>query len=440
MAKYWIITGGRKLKNLYLFISSIIILLFFNSVDVNAATTPQIAAGKVNAESGAVVEVPLTISENPGICGGIIRVEYDSKMTLKGVTKGEALSKLNMTEPGDLAENPVNIGWDGVDADNSNGVIAVLSFQVPSDNGTYSITLSCNDGDIVDGELNSIAPQFVNGEITVGKNEANETTDETAADDVIKLINAIDDNNKSTITEARNAYDALTDEQKAKISSQDLRKLTDAEDAVKKIEKDEEDKKAAFEVEKLINELPETIGSNNEEQVKNVINAYNNLTEEQKAFVDNASVKKLNNAENQINNKKDNVEASGKANSEDGNTTQQSTDSSVTAPETEPTTQSDIVNVDKPAKVTLKYAKNSAKKAIKISWKKMTVNGYEVQIALNKKFTKSKKTISSTNTTLTVKKLKKKKTYYVRVRAFNKDGSNKIYGSWSKIKKVKIKK
>lgn len=410
--------------------------MFFNSVDVNAATSPKIAADKVSAELGKTVQVPITISDNPGICGGLVRVEYDNKIVLKAVTKGEALSKLNMTEPGDLTENPIKIGWDGVDGDDSNGVIAVLSFEVPDDNETYSISLSCDSGDVVDADLNIVEPQFVNGEITVG----NKDDVETAVDNVIKLINAIDDNNKNTIINARKAYDGLTNEQKALISSQDLNKLKDAEDAVKKIEKSNEDKKAASEVEKLINELPETIGTNDEEQVKKVIDAYNNLTEEQKAMVDSATVKKLNNAENVINNKKDTVEASGKTNSEGDNTTQQPTDSSETVLQTEQSTQSDVVNVDKPAKVTLKYAKNNTKKAIKIAWKKMTVNGYEVQIALNKKFTKSKRTFSSTNTTLTVKKLKKKKTYYVRVRAFNKDGSTKLYGSWSKIKKVKIKK
>ena len=87
----------------------------------------------------------------------------------------------------------------------------------------------------------------------------------------------------------------------------------------------------------------------------------------------------------------------------------------------------------------MKEVNYKAKKSLNISWKKMTVQGYEVQIALNKKFTKSKKIYTTTDTTITVKKLKKK-TYYVRVRAFNKDGSKKLYGSWSKTKKVKIKK
>ena len=39
-----------------------------------------------------------------------------------------------------------------------------------------------------------------------------------------------------------------------------------------------------------------------------------------------------------------------------------------------------------------------------------------------------------------VKKLKKKKTYSFRVRAYKLGNNVKVYGSWSKVKKVKIKK
>ena len=38
------------------------------------------------------------------------------------------------------------------------------------------------------------------------------------------------------------------------------------------------------------------------------------------------------------------------------------------------------------------------------------------------------------------KKLKKKKTYYIRVRAYKMNGKKKVYGKWSTVKKVKIKK
>ena len=39
----------------------------------------------------------------------------------------------------------------------------------------------------------------------------------------------------------------------------------------------------------------------------------------------------------------------------------------------------------------------------------------------------------------TIKKLKVRKTYYVKVRAYKKVGKTKIYGDYSKVKKVKVR-
>ena len=68
--------------------------------------------------------------------------------------------------------------------------------------------------------------------------------------------------------------------------------------------------------------------------------------------------------------------------------------------------------------------------------------GYEVQYATNSKFTKNKKTkmVYRNTGSVTLKKLKKKKTYYVRVRSYNVTGDGKIvYSGWSTKRKIKIK-
>lgn len=84
--------------------------------------------------------------------------------------------------------------------------------------------------------------------------------------------------------------------------------------------------------------------------------------------------------------------------------------------------------------------KIAGKRKAKASWKKLTnVSGYQIQYAPNKKFKKAKsKTVKSTS--VTIKKLKKKKTYFVRVRAYKLVDGKKVYGKWSVVKKVKIKK
>lgn len=131
------------------------------------------------------------------------------------------------------------------------------------------------------------------------------------------------------------------------------------------------------------------------------------------------------------------------SNNSTNNTTGQSTDKgSAIADNSNAKTNSDNeVKVVTPGKVKIASVKNNKSKAIKIVWKKVKdCKGYEVQYAVNKKFTKSKKNKLTTKLTLSAKKLKVGKTYYVRVRAYNTDtNDNKYYGKWSIVKKVKIK-
>lgn len=98
--------------------------------------------------------------------------------------------------------------------------------------------------------------------------------------------------------------------------------------------------------------------------------------------------------------------------------------------------------VKKPAKVKIKKAQNVKTKKLTVKWKKTSkAKGYQIQIASNKKFTKGKKTKTLSKTTYSFKKLKKNKYYYVRVRAYVYNRNHKkVYGSWSAVKKVKIKK
>ena len=101
-------------------------------------------------------------------------------------------------------------------------------------------------------------------------------------------------------------------------------------------------------------------------------------------------------------------------------------------------TPSKTVKVKAPSKVKLTSAKNGKGKKLTVKWKKVTgAKGYQLQYALNKKF-KKKKSIQTKKTKYTIKKLKK--TYYIRVRAYKMNGKKKVYGKWSTVKKVKIKK
>lgn len=99
--------------------------------------------------------------------------------------------------------------------------------------------------------------------------------------------------------------------------------------------------------------------------------------------------------------------------------------------------------VNKPGKVTGLKVKNKKKKKLVVSWKwKVNMSGFQIQYAQNAKFTKKKKSkmVGKWTSQKTITKLKKGKIYYVRVRAYKESSGKKIYGKWSKIKKIKIRK
>lgn len=99
--------------------------------------------------------------------------------------------------------------------------------------------------------------------------------------------------------------------------------------------------------------------------------------------------------------------------------------------------------VKKPRKVTLKRAKSTKRGALKLTWKRdKKVTGYQAVVARDKKFKKSKKTAwvkKNKTVSKTFTKLKRGKTYFAKVRAYKKIGKKKVYGAYSKVKKVKVR-
>ena len=92
-------------------------------------------------------------------------------------------------------------------------------------------------------------------------------------------------------------------------------------------------------------------------------------------------------------------------------------------------------------KVSVTSIKNNKKKAVSLKWKKVSnAKKYQIQYSLSSKFKANKKfatkLVKTSKLNYVAKKLKKKRTYYFRVRAIN--GSK--MGSWSKTKKIKINK
>lgn len=112
-----------------------------------------------------------------------------------------------------------------------------------------------------------------------------------------------------------------------------------------------------------------------------------------------------------------------------------------TQPTTKPSTTKNTKTV-KPKKTSIKKL-SKGKKKFTVTWAKVSgVKGYQIQYSSDKKFKKNNKSVTVTKqktTKATVKKLKSKKKYYVRVRTYKTVNGKKIYSSWSKVKSVKTK-
>lgn len=100
-------------------------------------------------------------------------------------------------------------------------------------------------------------------------------------------------------------------------------------------------------------------------------------------------------------------------------------------------------------KITVKVAPKKQSVKVKAAKKKLTATwtkdknatGYQLQIATNKNF-KSAKTYTVTSYKTykkTISKLKSKKTYYAKVRAYKTSGKTKLYGAYSAVKSCKVK-
>lgn len=100
------------------------------------------------------------------------------------------------------------------------------------------------------------------------------------------------------------------------------------------------------------------------------------------------------------------------------------------------------ITVPAPKKVTAVKAA-AGKKQIRMSWKQdANASGYQVIYAQDKQFKKAKKSIivkGSKSAKTTIKGLKAKKTYYVKVRAYKTAGGKNIYGPYSSAVKAKVK-
>ena len=139
-----------------------------------------IKAESISSVSGSTVDVPITISDNPGIVGMTLTVKFDtSALRLTGVKDGGILgSAFHKPE----FKSPYTLSWANDTATenyNANGILATLSFEIlDGAEGSYPISLSYNydNYDIYDKDLNLVKFNIINGMVDVSNHTTEQDT------------------------------------------------------------------------------------------------------------------------------------------------------------------------------------------------------------------------------------------------------------------------
>lgn len=113
------------------------------------------------------VEVPIKVTNNTGILGITVSVNFDEDLTLVNAAKGDVFGGLTLTKPKDYTVRPYNLVWDGQEgADTDDGTIAVLTFAVPKGTAKdYAINITTSG--VFDGDVKQFEPIAVSGKISV---------------------------------------------------------------------------------------------------------------------------------------------------------------------------------------------------------------------------------------------------------------------------------
>lgn len=167
-----------------------------------------------------------------------------------------------------------------------------------------------------------------------------------------------------------------------------------------------------------------------ESQIAEARKSYNALTSEQKELISADTLKVLTDAEKKI----VSLKAEKKTQDEAKKKAEEAAKKKVQ--------QEALKKKYTPSKTSIKSIKKLKKNQAKLTWKKVkNATGYEVYQSMKKNsgYKKVKTITQNKKVTYKAGKLKKKKTYYFKIRTYRKAGGTTYYGNYSNVKKMKVK-
>ncbi len=169
-------------------ISSLLAILLLLSISYGTPVTaaeanaPTFTVSSEQAKPGETVSVTIRIDNNPGIASAKFKVQFDSALTLSGVTYNPALGGMSM-QPQTL-QSPVTLNWfNGAQNTTGDMVYATLDFTVAQNapSGFHAISVTYNPDDVYNIAERNIAFQIENGGVLVPFPVTGLALDRTAA-------------------------------------------------------------------------------------------------------------------------------------------------------------------------------------------------------------------------------------------------------------------
>lgn len=160
------------MKRLFVLVLTAVMLLTMVPVmsSASAAATPTVTVSSAEGYTGSTVRVKVSLSGNPGITVFKFRLGYDSDLLELIDAEFPQLFSSPATG-GSLSANPYIVSWFSTRSadENANGVFAILTFRIKEGvkPGTTPLTISYDQVDICDRNLNDVAFATVNGSISM---------------------------------------------------------------------------------------------------------------------------------------------------------------------------------------------------------------------------------------------------------------------------------
>lgn len=182
---------SHKILTLLLTLTMIIIFVPTSRNEVEAASPVSVVvSGQEEVLPGSTVNVDISIKDNPGILGAVLKLEYDSNLTLKDIQAGDAFSALTLTKPGKLVSG-CKLVWDGQEMfpdDIKDGIIVSLIFDVSETaEAGAELPISISFEDAVDKDLNTVEIVITDGKICLQKEKAPVTVSYITAEKAVTI-------------------------------------------------------------------------------------------------------------------------------------------------------------------------------------------------------------------------------------------------------------